>query len=496
MYELRPASLSRSIFASPRARGFGIDHLAVFGRTAARLRPHLALAVLVVAGLVLRVFLMVEYRPAVLSNPDSGRFLHFAHYGDGLFRDTFGPSGYAAFLKLVRAISTRLEVTIALQHVFGIAAALLVYAALRRLGAPRWAALIPAGVLLLSGDELYLEHAPLSESPFTVFVAGGLYAAVRGLDARPRIGWLALSGALLATSSLFRNVGLVLPAVLVAWAAIAVPGSWRPRLIGAAAAAAGALVVIGVYAALAAGTDHGTTGWADVSGWNEYGRSAPFADCTKFTPPAGTRRLCQRTPPDVRPGSLFYLWYKGSPARALYGHPPIGNSKLGEFGRAAILHQPLDYVGVVLEELPRFVDPQAGHRAFSGGGFFSIARRNAGVERAVSLAVHRDYSAAALHVGGGVGRISEWERTERLGGILPAAFVLFALAGLLLARGPAWRGTLLFALAGGSLVVLPAATLTLIARYTIPPTPFVAAAAALGAWGIAERLRARRSPRA
>jgi hypothetical protein len=469
------------------------DVLAVLGRTAARLRAHLALAVLLVAGLALRVLLMVDYRPAVLANPDSARFLHFAHGGGRLFRDTFGPSGYAVFLKVVRAITDRFEATIALQHVFGIAAALLVYAAVRRLGAPRPAALIPAAVMLLSGDELYLEHAPLSESPFVILVAGGLYSAVRGLGDRPRTAWLALGGALLATSSLFRNVGLVLPPVLVLWTAIAMPAGWRRRAIGAAAGAAGSLAVIGIYAAFAAGTHHGTTGWADVSGWNEYGRSAPFADCKQFTPPAGTRRLCQRTSPDVRPGSLFYLWYRGSPARALFGHPPIGNSKLGEFGRAAILNQPLDYVSLVFEELPRFVDPEAGHRAFSGGGFFSIDRRNAGAERVVALSVHRDYSAAKLHVGGFVKRIAEWQRTERLGGVVPAAFVVFALAGLLFARGLAWRGTLLFGLAGGALVVLPAATLTLIHRYTIPPTPFVAAAAALGAWGVVDRLRARRS---
>src|SRR5437870_5242533 len=181
----------------------------------AQLRAHLGLITLLTLGVALRVFLMLEYQPAALSNPDSGRFLYFAHDGERLFTDNYGPAGYEALLRGLRLVTTRLEATVALQHLFGIAAALLVYAAMRRLGAPRWAALIPAGVLLVSGDELYLEHALLSESPFIVLVAGGLYAAVRGLDTRPRIGWLALAGALLATSSLFRNVGLVLPVVLV-----------------------------------------------------------------------------------------------------------------------------------------------------------------------------------------------------------------------------------------------------------------------------------------
>jgi 4-amino-4-deoxy-L-arabinose transferase-like glycosyltransferase len=463
---------------------------------AARVRGNLPLLALVAAGVALRAFLMVEYRPAVLSNPDSGRFFHFAHYPGGLFDDHFGPSGYIAFLKVTRALWDRLEATIALQHLFGIAAALLLYAAVRRLGAPRWAALVPAAVGLLWGDLVYLEHAPLSESPFVVLVAAAMYAAVRGLDQTGRWqAWLVLAGALVATAALFRNVGLVLPPVLAVWALASVPGPVRDKLVGAGAVAAASAVVIGAYAGLAA-LDGGTTGMSDVSGWNLYGRSAPFADCSRFTPPPGTRFLCQSTPPSRRPGSLFYRWFKGSPARARYGHPPIGDATLGRFGRTAILHQPLDYLRDVVSQLPRFVDPGAYHHRFSGGGPFLINRRNPAAERLVAYQVHRDYHASKLHVGGGVDRIGEWQDTERLGGVVPTAFVVLALLGALLARGIARRGLLLFAGAGAGLVVLPAATLTLISRYTVPAIPLAAAAAGVGAWAVVERVRARRRPAA
>ncbi|HKP89285.1 MAG TPA: hypothetical protein VJT75_04860 [Thermoleophilaceae bacterium] len=459
----------------------------------ARLRPHLALLLLLAAGVFLRVLLMVEYRPAVLSNPDSARFLHFAHFGDGLFEDHFGPSGYAAFLKVTRAVWDRFEATIALQHLFGIAAALLLYAALRRVGAPRWAALVPAAIGLLWGDLVYLEHSPLSESPFVLLVAAGLYAAVRGLDRDGRsLAWLAGAGALLATAALFRNVGIVLPPIAVVWAFAAVTGPWRPRLVAAGAVAGAAALVIGAYVALAA-IDGGTTGMSDVSGWNLYGRAAPFADCEQFDPPEGTRFLCERRPASKRPGSLYYLWFDGSPARERYGHPPIGGEKLGEWGRAAILAQPFDYLSDVARQLPRFVDPSAYHRRYTGGGPFSIARRNPAAERLVGFDVQRDYDAAHPHVGAGVERVAEWQDTERLGGIVPGLLVVFAILGPLLARGPARRAALLFALAGGALVVLPAATLTLIARYAVPPTPIVAAAAGIGVWALADRLRARRA---
>jgi 4-amino-4-deoxy-L-arabinose transferase-like glycosyltransferase len=460
---------------------------------AARLRPHLPLLVLVAAGVALRGLLMLDYRPAVLSNPDSGRFLHFAHYSNGLFDDHFGPSGYAAFLKVTRAIWDRFEATIALQHMFGIAAALLLYAAVRRVGGPRWAALVPAAVGLLWGDLVYLEHAPLSESPFVLLAAGGLYAAVRGIEREGRwLAWLALAGALLASAALFRNVGLVLAPVAVVWAFAAAAGAWRSRLLSAGAVAGAAVLVIGVYLAIAA-IDGGTSGMSDVSGWNAYARAAPFADCKRFDPPKGTRFLCERRPASKRPGSLFYLWFDGSPARARFGHPPIGNDKLGRWGRAAILAQPFDYLRDVLRQLPRFVDPSAYHRRYTGGGPFSIARRNPAAEKLVAFDVRRDYDAARLHVGPGVERVAEWQDTERLGGFVPGLLVVLALLGPILARGAARRAALLFALAGGALVVLPAATLTLIARYAVPPTPLVAAAAGIGAWALAERLRALRA---
>src|SRR2546427_7297615 len=145
----------------------------------AQLRAHLGLITLLTRGVALRVFLMLEYQPAALSNPDSGRFLYFAHDGERLFTDNYGPAAYEALLRGLRLVTTRLQATVALQHLFGIAAALLVYAAMRRLGAPRWAALIPAGALPVLVDALYLQPALLSEAPFIRLLARRLYAPVR-----------------------------------------------------------------------------------------------------------------------------------------------------------------------------------------------------------------------------------------------------------------------------------------------------------------------------
>lgn len=461
-----------------------------------RLRPPPALAILLLTGIAARVWLMADYRPAYLSSNDSARFLHFAHIKDGMYEDSFGPTGYAAFLKALRLVSDQLEFTVAVQHLLGVAAALLLYAAVRRLGAPVWAAAIPAAVTLLSGDQLYMEHSLLSEGPFLPLLAGGLYAAVRALEpGGRRLRWLALAGALFAGTALFRNVGLILPPVLVVWTLLAMPGGIRGRLLPTAAAAGAAALVLGSYA-IGAALDGGNTGWTATSGWNAYGRAAPFADCRKFDPPKGTESLCDATPADRRPGSLFYLWFKGSPARKKYGHPPIGQKTLGEWGKRAILAQPFDYLKTVACELPRFLNPELCKKSFSGGGYFLMSRRDATAERNVQVQLAREYDHGGYHPGSSGDTIADWQRTERLHGWVPGLMVAFMLLGLVAARGLALRGLALFGLAGTALVVMPAATLTLLGRYTVPPTPVIAAAGAIGAWAIVERLRDRRHTRA
>jgi hypothetical protein len=458
-----------------------------------RLRPPPALAILLLAGIAARVWLMVDYRPAYLSSNDSARFLHFAHVKDGMFEDTFGPTGYAAFLKFLRLFSDQLEFTVAVQHLLGVVAALLLYAAVRRLGTPGWVGAIPAAVVLLSGDQLYMEHTLLSEAPFLPLLTGGLYAAARSLDGgERRLAWLALAGALFASTALFRNVGMILPPVLVVWALLAMPGGVRGRLVSAGIAAVAAGAVLGSYA-IGAALDGGNTGWTATSGWNAYGRSAPFADCDQFDEPPGTEELCEDTPPEDRPGSLFYLWFKGSPAREKYGHPPIGQEELGKFGRRAILAQPLDYAKAVVSELPRFFNPELHNKRYSGGGYFLMSRRGEGAERSVLFQLDRDYDHGVYHPGSSGDTIADWQRLQRLDGWVPGLMVAFALVGALFARGVALRGLALFGLSGAALVVMPAATLTLLGRYTVPPTPVIAAAGAIGAWAILEWVRSRRA---
>ena len=47
--------------------------------------------------------------------------------------------------------------------------------------------------------------------------------------------------------------------------------------------------------------------------------AAPFADCSAFTPPAGTRALCEKSDARTRQGPDHYMWDGDSPAMGVVG---------------------------------------------------------------------------------------------------------------------------------------------------------------------------------
>src|SRR6476620_2296000 len=163
-------------------------------------RPLVALTALAVA---IRVVVMIAYSSAVFVyyNGDALRYARVSPQGGhlDLFSDHWVPAGYSIFLAAVREIWSALSFTIGLQHVLGIATGLLFYAALRRLGTPRGFALAPAALVFFSGDQIFLEHALLTESLWAALIAGGVYALLRGVDEDSvDWRWLAVGGVALA----------------------------------------------------------------------------------------------------------------------------------------------------------------------------------------------------------------------------------------------------------------------------------------------------------
>jgi hypothetical protein len=478
--------------ASAAARGAGIRARELIADV------PLAIVVLVVFGIALRLALWLAYSPAVVNLADSGSYVGLAA-GD-LFGDTTRTVGYPLFLRAAHAVSDQIEFTIALQHAMGIATALVLYAAVRRLGAPVWAGAVGAAAILLSLDQIFLEHALMNEPLFTLLFVVALYAAVRSLgDPRPVIGrldsrhaWIAAAAIAIALAGWVRAVGVPVIALFVLWFAVACPGSWRARLANAGIAALVAVaVLLGYFAMHASAT--GYFGLSEASGWALYSRVAPFADCTRFDPPAGTRALCETTPASERPGADFYGHEPGSPARRLFGEPPAGDEQLSEFARSALLAQPLSYVADLGRDLIRYFYPAFQPQDFSGVGLevLDVNRRAPGTEESLAAALNSYYADDRYEIDSDTETLADLQDVLRVHPKLLLVCVLLGGAGLVLGRGRLrWGLVLLLGTSLGMMVIAPA-TAIWSARYAVPVSGPIVAAGAIGAWLVVERVRAR-----
>src|SRR5690349_13076428 len=279
----------------PRARA----HLA-----AAALRRHWLAAVLLAAGLVLRVLAQVAYRP-VLFYIDTTRYL----YNDAPGMD---PLGYKGVLRAILAVAN-FNAVAAVQHLLGLAMAVVLYVLLLRRGCPRWLAALAMAPLLLDAYQIQIEQTLMPDTWFEALIVAGLAILLW----RPAPGWrtAAAGGLVLGTSAIFAQVGeaLLLPAVIYL---LAVGGGWRRALGRAAALCAAFAVPILAYSSvnyLAAG-DFFLSHTGVTSG---YGRMAAAADCATLRLPPAEKGMCPTRAQQAKgPDSLEYD--QDSPIRAYY----------------------------------------------------------------------------------------------------------------------------------------------------------------------------------
>jgi hypothetical protein len=453
-------------------------------------RPFL---VLLAMGVAVRVGLTATYFPAVMESFDSPRF---ARAGPtGLFDDFWMPAGYPAFLEAARVVTDQLWVTIGLQHLIGLGVGVLLFLTTRRLGAGPAPACVPAAVVFLSGDQLYLEHIIMADVLLIALTAAALAAAVFGLVPRVRPAWLAVAGALAVGAMLCRSVGVVVVLSIALVAFVWGGRAWRPRGVAAGAVVVGALAVLALYVGAYHAADGRYLGLTDMRGWNLYGRAATFADCSEFTPPPGTRGLCETVPTDQRPGPFGYVWVDTSIARRQFTPlgPDSGRSP-GRFAERAILGQPLDYAKAVLVDLVRYVEPTAGPpRGYSGqsNDLVSFGFRDVTVERVVTDGLSKRYSGTKLRISE-LGTIESYQKLFRVERLLLAFFVAATLAGFWVTRGPLRLGCFLFGLTALGLYVLPVLTISYDFRYGIAGQAFIVTAGTLGAAGMWQRFSGRR----
>jgi hypothetical protein len=242
-------------------------------------RHHGWFFLVLTAGLALRVLAETAYRPALL-------YIDSVKYLEGSV--TTAPQGYQALLRPLEPVGG-LALVAAVQHAFGLAMAVALYALLTRRGAPRWAATLAAAPVLLDAYQLQLEQTIMPDVLFETMITAGLVVLLWRHG--PTGPWPLAAGALvLGAAVTVREIGAVLIVPVVVFAALTVPG-WRQRT-GRAGLAAGCflLPVLGYLTGAFVVTGH--FGMAGNGPSPQYGRAATAADCATLKVPADQRALC------------------------------------------------------------------------------------------------------------------------------------------------------------------------------------------------------------
>ena len=345
------------------------------------------------------------------------------------------PAGYPALLAGLHAIWGSLSLVIVLQHLMGLATAVLAYATMLRAGAPKWVALVPAAVLALTLDAIYYEHTLLSETPFTLLVSGALYCGVRALEPRAGIGWAVASGLLVGLATTFRGIALfVIPVFVVVL--LLRDGGWRRNrparplrrpLRGPAPRRRGA------RRTARTGTS-GSPGQRLV----DVCARAPFADCRVFDAAAGDRGAVRSARRPHRPGPDWYAWDPDSPGQRAVQGP-------AERVRAGRRVRPRRDRGAAARVRQRGRDR---HVALRGSRHRGRPRLNGDPPDALDLTtrsrsfeahnltqVEPLYGDVDIEVDGAVGALADVQSVVRVHGPLVLASLLLALAGLAFAAG-------------------------------------------------------------
>ncbi|HEU4975780.1 MAG TPA: hypothetical protein VFT50_11865 [Baekduia sp.] len=325
-------------------RRSGARPRAAFARRAwALLRRHWGLVALLAIAVAIRVLALVAIYPGIWFS-DSNTYIHTAATGDLSLNRVMG---YALVVAPFWHAGSA-GALIVLQHVLGVAMVVALYALLIHRGAPRWLAVLGVAPAALDGYLVVVEHTVMSETIYhAAIVAGVLLLLWRE---RPGVAAAAGAGLLLGYAAVVRSAALPFVALVVLLLVVRHAG-WRPVL---ALCLAWAVPVMGYMAVFDA--QHGTFAFTESDGRFLYARTAPFADCGKLGDlPADERAFCPD--PANRLTTNQYLWGNESP---IHGVATAADGRIRDFARRVVLHQPLDYAGVVVGGVAHYLEP--GHR--------------------------------------------------------------------------------------------------------------------------------------
>ena len=291
------------------------------------LRRHWLAAALLAGGLVLRVLVLLAYRPA-LFYIDTTRYLYNAEGMD--------PVGYKGPLRAILLVAN-FNAVAAVQHLLGLAMAVVIYLLLLRRGVPRWLAALAIAPVLLDAYQLQQEQAVMPSTWFAALIVAGLAILLWP----SRTSWRAVvaGGIVLGTSATFAQVGeaLIVPAVIYL---LVTGGGWRQALGKAAAlCAAFALPILAYCTGSFLLTGDFFLSHSGITSF--YGRMAAAADCTTLRLPPAERGMCP-SPAQQALGPDWLEYGDGSPIRPYYANLPRDetNRLITDFDRRVLTQQP------------------------------------------------------------------------------------------------------------------------------------------------------------
>jgi Dolichyl-phosphate-mannose-protein mannosyltransferase len=462
------------------------------------------------AGAVLRLLAILGYPGALWFAGDSYVYLGAAlRPQPNLSKST----GYSFFLRALLPFHSLTLVTV-VQHLMGLAVAVMIYALLRRNGVSKlWstAATLP---VLLDGYLIEDEHLIMAETLFTFLL---MVAMLLILWPRGQVSWWTalIAGLLVGYAVDVRTEGAV---VIVLFPLFLLVRGWRDHgwrslrgWVAAVAMAIGCLIPVGAYA----NWFHARTGHYAMSlstGFYLWGRVSSFADCAQIKPPPDEARVCPTVPVSERTPPGNFIWHQPELHQDLPGGPvsAANNKLLTDFAIHAVEAQPLDYAKTVFFNtmlafgFPRIDYPGSGtvyyynfHLHYKTDTYNLLPPDNPKHEWIAGGTAYQDW----LHYGHQApGRVIKvfaapilaYQRLVFTYGPLFGLILLVGLGGVIRVRRPVrprlrpfplrWepRGTSMLPwITAVALLVVPIAVADFDYRYLLPVLPFACVAAGL-----------------
>jgi hypothetical protein len=468
---------------APRARRLG---LASFGFLPSGLlslvRRHKTFAVVLAGGTLLRMIAMLGYRPASWFN-DSFDYLHVAM---APYPHPIRPDGYSFLLWVLKPFHS-FALVVGLQHLMGLAGAVMIYALLRkRFGLPGWGASLATVPLLYDAYQIQLEHLILSDVMFEFLLVSVVTILLwHGKALTWKTGGAV--GLLLGLMTLTRTVGEPVLVAVVVYLLIR-RLNWRVLVATVALCA----LPLGAYAGWFWAW-YGKPGMTTSSGVFLYARVTEFADCNKMKPPVSEYPLCKdsRTSHTPLTFSQDAIWDRNSPFHRIPAQrfTDYQNQLAGDYAKRAILAQPLDYARVVAKD---FLYTFKWHRSvFPDKATYQMYQFGKKSAALPSWRMSRDRTASsearAYEDGNARTRIIDpyaktirtYQQGVRLPGTLLGGILVVGLAGMI----PMWRRwggeAFLPWITATGLLLVPPATAEFDYRYVLPTVPLACLAAAI-----------------